>query len=160
VILLDIGISSINTRQLMKTFSSAQQSAKILIFSRAEYKPYALKHISMGACGFLEKSCSADDLLLAIKLVKSGQLYLSKEMLMSIYNENISKEDNSTPFNKLSRRELEVFKLLIKGKRVKDISKTMKIHQSTTSTLKRRILEKFNVDNMMKLKTMATEYGY
>lgn len=160
VILLDIGITSINTYKLMKTFSDVQESAQTLIFSHTEYKPYALKYISLGASGFLDKSSSEQDFLLAIKLIRSGQLYLSKDMLMSIYNENVDGKDNATPFNNLSKRELEVFKLLIKGKRIKDISKIMQIHQSTTSTLKKRILLKFKVDNLMKLKTVAMQYGY
>jgi DNA-binding NarL/FixJ family response regulator len=160
VILLDIGINTMNTFALMKTLTTIQQDAKVLVFSREEYKPYVLQYIAQGASGFLDKSSSEEELLLAVNLVKSGQLYLSKDLLMSVYNENINQDDNPTPFNKLSKRELEVFKLLIKGKRVKDISKIMKIHQSTTSTLKKRILQKFKVDNIIKLKTMAMEYGY
>jgi len=160
IILLDIGITSINTLKLMKTLIAQQDTAEILLFSQAEYKPYAMEYITLGASGFLDKSSSEKELLLAIKLVLSGHLYVSKDMLMSIYNNNLSSEHQATPFDQLSKRELEVFKLLIKGKRVKDISKIMKIHQSTTSTLKRRVLEKFKVDNLMKLKTMAMEYGY
>lgn len=160
VIILDIGISSINMHELMKTLKSQQESAKVLILSGSEYKNFAMKYINMGASGFLDKASSQEDLVLAIKLIKSGNLYLSKDMLMSIYNTNVGHENDFTPFNKLSKRELEVFKLMIKGKRIKDISKIMKIHQSTTSTLKKRVMAKFNVDNLMKLKTMAMEYGY
>jgi DNA-binding NarL/FixJ family response regulator len=159
IIFMDIGINAIDTFKLMKALPERQETAKILILSNAEYKRYALKYIRMGASGFLEKTSSEKDLLMAIKLVSSGQLYIAKDMLMSIYNQNINGED-TMPFDKLSKRELEVFKLLIKGKRVKDISKIMQIHQSTTSTLKRRVLEKFKVDNLMKLKSMAMEYGY
>ncbi len=160
IILLDIGITSMNTLKLMKALIAQQDTAEILIFSQAEYKPYALEYVTLGASGFLDKSSSEKEFIQAIKLIKTGHLYLSRDILMSVYNDNISAEANNTPFSELSKREMEVFKLLIKGKRVKDISEIMKIHQSTTSTLKRRIMEKFKVDNLMKLKSMAMEYGY
>jgi DNA-binding NarL/FixJ family response regulator len=160
LVFMDIGITGIDTLKLMKLLPEQQQRAEVLILSNVEYKPYALKYISLGAGGFLDKTSSEKDFLMAIKLIRSGQLYLSKDMLMSLYNQNVSIKNNVTPFHKLSKRELEVFKLLIRGKRIKDISKIMQIHQSTTSTLKRRVLEKFKVDNLMKLKSMAMEYGY
>lgn len=134
-----------------------QQSAAILIFPQATYKPYTIQYITKGASGFLDKSSSEKELLLAIEMITLGQLYLPKDMLLTIYNQSASTEQNAKPFKNLSRRDLEVFKLLIKGKRVKDISKIMQIHQSVTSTLKKRIMYKFKVDNHMKQKSMAIE---
>lgn len=160
VILLDIGIACFDTQKLIKILVKHQDKAAVLIFSDVNYKPFVLKYISLGASGFLDKKSSEKELVLAIQLITSGKLYLSKEMLSSIYYDNINVNGNATPFHKLSKREMDVFKLLIKGKRVKDISEIMQIHQSTTSTLKRRIMQKFKVDNLMNLKSMAMEYGY
>jgi DNA-binding CsgD family transcriptional regulator len=49
---------------------------------------------------------------------------------------------------------------LLNGKRINDIKATMNIHQSTASTLKKRIMEKANVDNLMDLKKKADEGGF
>lgn len=162
VILLNLSVLSIQTESLIEKIKHYQENAKMLIVSNSDYKQYVVDYIRLGVSGFLDKSSSGQDLILAIKLIRSGQMYLSKEMLMSIYYNNLNSRENEfdNPFSKLSKRELDVFKLLIKGKRIKNISETLKIHQSTASTLKKRIMQKLNVDNLIHLNKKAMEYGY
>lgn len=162
VILLNLSVLSIQTESLIEKIKHYQENAKMLIVSNSDYKQYVVDYIRLGVSGFLDKNSSGQDLILAIKLIRSGQMYLSKEMLMSIYNNNLNSSENEedNPFSKLSKRELDVFKLLIIGKRIKNISETLKIHQSTASTLKKRIIQKLNVDNIIHLNKKVMEYGY
>ena len=118
-----------------------QQDPKVLILSEAKHKPFAMQYMLEGASGFYDKSCSEEDLILAVELVLSDQIYLSKDVLQSqIKIQNSHLISRSDTLNKLSKREYEVFKLLIEGKQIKEISKEMEIHQSTTSTLKNGFL--------------------
>lgn len=160
VILLDVEVSDLDALYLMKILNNKQPQAKTLVISRIPPRYDAMKYLDMGVSGFLDKSTSGEDLVIAIKLIQKDKLYISKDMLMSIYNNNGGMEHDATPFHKLSKRELEIFELMIKGKRIKDISKIMNIQQSTTSTLKKRVMSKLKVDNMMNLKMLALEYGY
>jgi DNA-binding NarL/FixJ family response regulator len=160
LIICDLGIVSLKPTKVMRALTHYQNQANILLFSNAEYKQYAVRYICKGASGFLEKSATASELIMAIKLIMSGQLYISKEMISAIYNSTPDNGQKNSLLGKLSKREHEVFKLLTQGKRIKDISESMEIHQSTASTLKKRILAKFKVNNIIDLKTLAMEYGY
>lgn len=162
VIFLDIGLQSFDVEQFFNHLDSLEKNLKILIFSREDHEKYALKYISLGASGFLPKTASPESLLTAIELVKSGQVYLSQKILSSNINSNgfNGTEPSALPVHTLSKREKEAFQYLIDGVRVKEICATMGIHQSTASTLKKRILKKLNVENMMDLKTLVLQHGY
>jgi DNA-binding NarL/FixJ family response regulator len=55
------------------------------------------------------------------------------------------------PFDKLSNRELEITKLLIKGNGNLEISNSLNIQMSTVSTYKNRIFEKLKINNLVEL---------
>jgi DNA-binding NarL/FixJ family response regulator len=74
--------------------------------------------------------------------------YSSKEKNLNLQN----------PFKKLSNRELDVFKLLSQGESVNNICKALNLHQSTISTLKKRIMEKLGVGNIVELSKIAQQY--
>jgi len=66
---------------------------------------------------------------------------------------------SSNPFNELSPREFEIVTLLLAGKTVTDISHELNIQTSTVGTHKARLFEKLGVDNILKLKELATTYN-
>jgi DNA-binding NarL/FixJ family response regulator len=160
VIIFDIETLKSKAECILKKLNATQENSSILIFGHSKYKKYALKFISLGASGFLEKIASKEKLILALKLITSGQLYLTQEALSYNYDLLNSNALYNIPLKNLSKREQQIFNLLLKGKRIKDISESMKIHQSTTSTLKKRIFAKFNVDNLIDLKTASEKNGY
>lgn len=160
IILLDIGLPNTDTQSLLYNLKRYAENAKILVCSNYDESLYAMSYISMGASGFVHKSSSGPQIINAIKMLLDGQIYLSQDVLRNsltssnqemLNNSNIGSHFKS----RLSNRELEVLSHLLQGKRIKDISKVMNIHQTTASTLKKRIMTKANVDNLIDLKKKA-----
>ena len=115
------------------------------------------QYISMGANGFITKSSTLEQILTAINLINAGQLYLSQKALLwqtSLEHAKLSFE------NQLSKREFQVFKLIVSGLSVNHIANNLQLKQSTVSTLKRRIMAKLQVANVVELVKLASQYGY
>lgn len=161
VVILDIVLPNTDTQGLISNLKRISKKTEILILSNSEAKLYAMPYISMGASGYLNKSCLEEELVLAVKLVLAGQMYISKEALqMSMDDKHGLQEGVKSISNLLSNKELEAFTHLVNGERIKDISRIMNVHQSTASTLKKRIFDKLGVDNLIELKKYADQYAF
>lgn len=162
IILFDVAVPFIDSFSLLKSIKECQTDAKTLIFSNPEYKNYTMDYVLLGAYGFLDKNCSIDDLILAFNLLMKNKLYLSHDAISTRYHikSNLSSNHIDNALTILSKREFDVFKLLMRGYRISEITKEIKLHQSTVSTLKRRIFKKFDVDNIISLRDKAVNYGF
>jgi len=158
LIILDISLPQTDTQKLLENLTIISKDIQILLCSNHDANIYAMPYISMGASGFVHKSSSEQEIVSAIKSVINGQIYVEKEVLMNNLNHKTKVKTQNKPISNIfSSRELEVFTHLMEGKRIKDISEIMNIHQSTASTLKKRIMEKANVDNLIDLKNLADD---
>ncbi len=161
LITLDITLPNTDTQSLLDNIMRVSSDSEVLVCSNSDPKIYAMPYIGMGASGFIHKSFTEQQLITAINLVLEGQTYVSKEALHnSLSKKGKIRNQNNDLTKQFSGRELEVFTHLLNGKRIKEISKTMHIHQSTASTLKKRVLEKAGVDNLIDLKKKADEFGF
>lgn len=160
LIILDINLPQTDTQSLIYNLKQHNEGAEILVCSINDERGYAMSYVSMGASGYIHKSSSAEQIITAIKMVLDGQVYLSKDVLQN----SLSKTNKLSGMNKnaapqFSNRELEVLTHILNGKKIKDISEIMNIHQSTASTLKKRVLQKASVDNIIDLKKKADDLG-
>ena len=142
---------------LIESVKQQQKDAKILVCGNKRTVNNEFLYISMGASGFLTKESALNQFITAINLINAGQIYLSQKAI----RESAKIETFETRFNKkLSKRELQVFKLLVKGNTVNNIAEQLQLKQSTVSTLKRRVLMKTKVSNVVELAIMANQLGY
>lgn len=154
LLLLDINMPGGNNIKMIETILAVQPSLKILVFSSYEESIYALRYIEAGALGYINKNSSKNDLKNAIETVLSGKKYMSREVQELYYNSfTIGKNSKleANLLNKLSNREMDVAKHLVKGLGIVEISKIMNLKSSTISTYKSRIFQKLQVENIPEL---------
>lgn len=106
-----------------------------------------MRALRAGASGFIHKACTPDELLEAIRRVAGGGTYLSPGIAEKIATELRNGADERKPHERLSRRELEIFRLLGSGKSVGEIARKLKLSVKTVSTHRARILEKTGLRN-------------
>lgn len=160
VVVMDIVLPDTDSHALLFNIKRLQPEAKILMYSNCQDEVYAMPYISMGANGFLNKSHPEEDFVLAVKMILANQIFLSQRVINKKIKKKLFTLDMGSPFRTLSKRELELFNHLMKGERMKDISSTMNIHQSTAATLKKRLMKKLGVDSMVDLVNVAVEFGF
>ncbi|CAG5017442.1 Oxygen regulatory protein NreC [Dyadobacter sp. CECT 9275] len=125
----------------------------ILVFSHKDENSLALPVIRAGADGYLLKYASLADFTEAVGSLLKGEKYLSPQLRQKLMNDIITGNDEQyTGANvSLTPREREVLDGLIKGSRISEIASGLGIHNSTVSALKRNILAKMKVQNVIEL---------
>ena len=124
------------------------RSVPILIFNPQCDDDIAAMHaLRGGAAGYIDASSSPEDMLEAIRRLHQGGTYVGHRTAERIAADLARGEQGEQLHEKLSRRELEIFRLLGSGKSVGEIARRLKISVKTVSTHRTRILEKTGMRN-------------
>lgn len=158
LILLDIQMPHTDTLGLMEYIRITYPAAKVLMFSMSAENIYAKRFMKAGAFGFISKEVPLDEITRAINIILNGKKYISETLAEKLAEDSFSGKSGN-PFNELSPREFEIVSLLLDGKTVTGISQALNIQTSTVGTHKARLFEKLGVDNILKLKELATSYN-
>ena len=147
LLILDINFPDGSSLNLLPTLKKIQPDLKILIFSGYDEDIYAVRYLSAGANGYLNKSSSEEEIKHAIKTVMTSGKYTSKNIQDKIMDSYILKKP-SNPLEQLSNREIEIAKFLVDGYSNIDVSKLLNIKKTTVSTYKIRIFEKLSIETL------------
>lgn len=154
VVMLEMDIPEINGIATLRKIKKEFPDVKVLMYSGQSEDVYALSTIRAGAFGYLSKTSDIDYLIMAVKKVSEGNMFITNELAQRLaFDEGTQKPRRF--FRKLSSREVEVLKLLASGKRNKDVALGLNLNEKTVSTYKARLMKKLNVDNMVDLLQQA-----
>jgi DNA-binding NarL/FixJ family response regulator len=101
--------------------------------------------LQAGACGYLLKRSSPDELLKAIAEVRSGGAPMTSEIARMVVEVFQKKPSNSVPAESLTQRESEILTLLSEGLSNKEIADRVQISYDTVRAHLRHIYEKLHV---------------
>ncbi|MDQ6470819.1 response regulator transcription factor [Flavobacterium sp. LHD-80] len=159
MVLLDINIPGGKSTEMISDIRAIQPAVKILVFSAHEEDQYALQYISAGANGYLNKLCSEEKMMFAIKSVFETSSYISPELVSKLLEVRTAKKTRN-PLETLSKRELQIAEMLINGNGNLEISNMLNIHMSTVSTYKARLFEKLKITNLVELINLFKTFEY
>ena len=155
LVILDITMPGTDSLRLLKNIFSLKPDQKVMIFTMSPVAIYATQYLSMGVKGFINKEAKPSEVRLGIVAILNNRKYLGSDMKhILITCENINNPE-STPFDKLTIREVEIMNHLVGGKNVKEIAEMLFLHISTISTHKAKIMSKLNVSNIVELTRMV-----
>lgn len=159
LIILDINIPGGKSTEMITDLRAIQPCVRILVFSAHEEEHYALKYISAGANGYLNKLCSEEKMMFAITSIFESSTYISAELVNKLV-EAKGRKKAINPMDVLSKRELQIAQLLINGNGNLEISNMLDIHMSTVSTYKARVFEKLKISNLVELINLYKTFEY
>ena len=146
VMLLDISMPDQSGIDTLRTIKQGQPELPILILSGYPAQQYAVNLLKMGASGYLNKECDAEELIKAVRTVSTGRRYVSAEV-GEILAQGFDKNSSAAIHTELSDREFQVFLRLAKGESVSDIATTLSLSVKTISTYRTRVMEKMNLQS-------------
>ena len=158
VILMDVNMPVISGIEATRRISQFMPSTKIIILTVHAENPFPAQLLEAGASGYLTKGCAAAELEKAIKDVMTIGKYISNDIAQQLAFSMLPGGESS-PFDELSSREMEVMMLLAQGKRPKEIAEILLLSPKTVATYKYRILEKLELDNTIELAHFAIRHG-
>lgn len=159
VVLIDINMPRFSNHNLLEEL--LQLNSKLSIIGLSIYNDGPLPgHLKqLGVKGFISKRCSVNELLEAIRSVARGEEFFSEDVDRQISLQNLV-NSKTTPFSRLSRRESEVVKLILQGRTIPEMSKTLVISDKTINTYRYRLYQKLAIKNDVELTRMAVKYRF
>lgn len=158
VVLMDVQMPGIGGLEATRRCLRVDQDLKIIAVTIYDEEPYPSKLLKVGAVGYLTKNASIDEMVRAIKIVLSGQRYLSSEIAQQLALRPFGGEQAS-PFELLSGREMQITLMVIMGHAAPDISVKLSLSPKTVNSYRYRIFEKLNIKNDVGLTKLAIKHG-
>lgn len=147
ILLLDINMPKKNGIEVLEYIKQNKIPVKVLILTVHNEVEYLLKAVDIGIDGYLLKDSSYDELKEAIDVVISGNTYIQPSLLPAL---NESMEDYALDKEKiecLTKRELDVLRLISEGCSNKKISDELSISERTVKNHISHIFRKINVED-------------
>jgi DNA-binding NarL/FixJ family response regulator len=142
IVVLDVTLGMRNGLELLKHIKSEFPRLRVLILSMHSEELFAIRAMRAGASGYMQKEGAPEELLAAIRRIAAGKTWLSEAMAETLASTIGRKDQDSLPHERLTDRELEVFRLLGSGNTVTDIAHALNLSVKTVSTHRTRILAK------------------
>jgi DNA-binding NarL/FixJ family response regulator len=151
VVLVDLSLAHSSGLELLKDLVIQHPSVRVIVLSMHDEMIYARRVLRAGACGYLTKTESSQRLLLAIRQVLDGKVFVSDNVMTAIVANLGGHKGNLSPIERLSDRELEVFELMGQGMSTSAIAKQMHLSTKTVQYYVVGAKGKFGVPSLTEL---------
>ena len=164
VVVMDIGMPSLNGIEAVKTIKKSRPEIKVLILTMHENEEYIYEALKNGVSGYLLKKSAPRDLVAAIRLAYKGESFLSPSISTKVINrlfrqgttESVSA---NTPENELTPREREIVQLIAEGRANKEIASELGISVKTVKNHRSNLMDKLDLHNTAEITQFAIRAG-
>jgi DNA-binding NarL/FixJ family response regulator len=159
IAIVDISLKGSSGIELLKDLKARTNHVPVLVLSMHDESLYAERALRAGARGYMTKHEASENVLVAIREVLAGQIYLNPRFMAKVMGRMTAGGDAvERPINRLADRELEVFELIGRGLTTREISARLGLGMTTVDTYRRRIKEKLNLENAARLRYEASRW--
>lgn len=158
IIISDISMPGGGGLEGLRQIRKAKPHQPVLIVSIFPQEQYAVKVLSMGAAGYLNKDAATEELLDAVKMILSGRRYIQPSIAEKL-TDSLRMQAGLLPHELLSEREMEVLTGLVRGQTVSEIAASLAVSPNTVSTYRSRIMAKMDMKTNADLVSYAMANG-
>lgn len=158
VVLMDANMPGIGGLEATRRLVRFDPDIKVIAVTVHNEEPYPTKFMQAGAAGYMTKGADIQEILIAIRQVKTGKRYIAPEIAQEMALNALNPAEDS-PFDSLSEREMQVMLMITQGQKVPDISEQLFLSPKTVNSYRYRLFEKLNIENDVELTHMAIRYG-
>jgi len=164
VVVMDIGMPSLNGLEAVKAIKKGRPEMKVLILTMHENEEYITEALRSGVSGYLLKKSAPRDLITAIQLAYKGESFLSPAISTKVINrfirQNTASESESIDSEiSLTTREREVVQLIAEGLTNKEIAGNLGISIKTVKNHRSNLMEKLDLHNTAEITQFAIKNG-
>lgn len=158
LVIMDLDMPGLDGMEALRLVQENHPGIKVVILSMHGSKAYVRQALGAGASGYILKDGAFDELLLAIRSVMEGKLYLCSSVQKPVIEGylKISPESEAQAiYRSLSSREKSVFCLVVKGFTRKQVAEYLHIEPKTVDQHKANIKKKLKIQEEEGLKEFA-----
>lgn len=154
IVVLDITLPDMSGLEVAREIKKAAPAAKILILTMHDNANYVREFVRIGVSGYIVKKSADSELINAIRAISRGDMFIDPSLTKALLSEAPERAKN-----RLSSREEEVLRLLVKGYLGKEIAACLKISVKTVETYRARIADKLGISGRAELLQYALKNG-
>lgn len=151
VVLMDLQLPGLSGVQATAALRTHDPQARVLVYSTFARLDEVQSALDAGAAGYVEKSASREELLIALRKVAAGEAYLPPELAQRLANLRLGAA--------ITAREREILALIAHGHANKQIAALFEISEDTVKRHVSHILEKLNVHDRAQATAEAIRRG-
>lgn len=157
VALVDVYLPGISGVELTERLVRSSLPVRIVVVTLMDDARLSRRLLNIGALAYVTKGCPMDELFDAVRHAARGRRFLgsrvARQMALSVL------EGSESPFERLTRRELEVAMMLARGMQLTDIAAHLSLSPKTVSTHKQRLLDKLQLNHVVGLVQLMASHG-
>lgn len=161
LLIVDVMMPGLNGLDVIRQVVQRSPRTAIIVLSMYADESYVLRALRLGALGYVLKNASSTDLLKAIEAVLGGRTYLSEplsERAITAYVDK-ARERPADPYESLTPREREVFKLVAEGLTTAAIADRLTISPRTAEVHRMNLMRKLGLSSHTDLVRFAIKRG-
>ena len=145
VLLLDINMPKKNGLDVLRVLKDRKSKVKVLVLTVHNETEYLMKAVDIGIDGYVLKDSESSELKKAIFAIVDGETYIQPSLIPALNSKMIEKDKDGAKIDLLTRRELEVLKLLAVGMYNKEVAEKLDISERTVKNHVSNIFKKIEV---------------
>jgi DNA-binding NarL/FixJ family response regulator len=159
-VIADISLKDSSGLELMRNIKAQYPKLPVLVVSAHDENIYAEIAFRAGALGYLMKDQALTRVVDALRRVLSGAIYVSDALGARMLQQQVrgQKSVTQTPVESLSDREMEVFQLIGRWKKTRDIAEELHLSIKTIEYYREQIKHKLNLKTGAELTHYATSW--
>lgn len=158
IILMDVNMTPVNGFDATRQIQKVSPDSRVIAVSMHTMPAYAKRMMQLGAMGYVTKNSSKDEMITAIIEVNDGKKYICEEVKNILAQQELD-ENAEGDMNNLSRREIDIIKLIKEGNSSKEIALKLDISLKTVEVHRYNILKKLRLKNTAALVNFINAKG-
>lgn len=154
LVITEMSLSDSDGVALIQKMKRQQPNLRVMLLTQNEDSAQILKAVDYNVDGIQMKNCSLTDLVMALRIVASGQKFYAPQVLKMIASRPPVESQAG-----LSAREVEIMQMLAEGLSAREIGERLMISSRTVETHKANIMRKLNVKKATHLVKIAFDRG-
>ena len=163
IALVDINMPGTNGIELLKAIKQKSHNCRVVMLTIEEDEETIYRAMKEGAQGYILKQDSPERLLKSIQACIDGEILLSNQIYAKVIDRirkvSPPEKGQSIIFSKLTKREIEITRLIVQGKSNPDIAQALFISESTVKNHISNILHKLEMKDRVELAILAVREG-
>lgn len=155
VVLMDLKMPGIGGLEAIRRINRVDETVRVVVVSAWTDDPYPSRVLEAGASAYVSKSSHVSEMIQAIKKVHAGGRYVSTDIAQAM----ALNERESSPFDALSERELQIASMIMDCQKVQSISDALCLSPKTVNSYRYRIFEKLGINSDVEMTLLAVRNG-
>jgi DNA-binding NarL/FixJ family response regulator len=156
LIVTDLSMPGLTGIEVLTRLKAERYESKVIVLTMHRDADLAARAIRAGAAGFLLKHSAGEELLTAIQQALEGRVYLTPILTKEVFERMTASQGRAEP--ELTARQRDVLRLIVEGRRMKEIGATLQLSTRTVETHKYQMMEVLGVASTAELVKYAIEH--